>query len=116
MELGRIDVLGDDWHRVCEVADLGDEEVMQHWVGDVPLAVYRIEGEFYATSDLCSHQGANLSEGFIENDQIECPLHQGCYDIPTGGVRRGPACEDLPVYPVRTQDGWVFVQYVEDLE
>lgn len=108
-------MLEDDWHKVCPIDDLGDEEVMQFWVGDVPLAIYHINGAFFATSDNCSHQGGSLSEGYIENNQIECPLHNGCYDIETGEVRRGPACEAVPVYSVQTEDGWVFVQYAEDI-
>ncbi len=109
-------MIDEDWHRVCRTTELGDEEVTQLWIGDTPLAVYCIHGEYYATSDICSHHGANLSEGYIEDDMIECPLHQGCYHIPTGEVRKGPACEDLPTYPARVEDGWVFVQYAEDNE
>ena len=109
-------MLDDDWHRVCRVCDLGDEEVTQVWIGDLPLAVFCVRGEYYATADTCSHQGGSLSDGYVSGDLIECPLHQGRYHIPTGAVRQGPACEDLPVYPVRTQDGWIVVQYAEDIE
>ena len=107
-------MLEEDWHKVCHIDDLGDEEVMQFWVGDTPLAIYRLEDAYYASTDICPHQGGSLSEGYIEDGQIECPLHQGCYDVTTGEARSGPACGDLATYSVTTQDAWVYVQFVED--
>jgi nitrite reductase/ring-hydroxylating ferredoxin subunit len=109
-------VLDDDWHPVCRVDELGEEEVIAHVVGETAIAVYRLNDGYYATSDICAHQGASLSEGFIEGQAIECPLHQGRYDIPTGEPISGPACEQLPLYPVSTQDGWIYVQYAEEME
>ena len=108
--------LDDDWHVVCSTAELGDEEVAQYLIGGLAIAVYCVDGEYYATADTCSHQGASLAEGYVEDDVIECPLHQACYHIPTGEVRRGPACEDLPTYPAQSVDGWVYVQYAEEVE
>ena len=106
--------LDEDWHFVCASDELGDEEVIQSWVDEVALAIYNLDGEFYATADTCSHQQASLSEGFVTDDMIECPLHQGRYHIATGAVAEGPACADLPVYPTCVHDGDVYVQYVED--
>jgi 3-phenylpropionate/trans-cinnamate dioxygenase ferredoxin component len=109
--------LDDDWHDVCAADELDEEEVLQHWIGDdVPIAIYNINGEFYATADKCSHQQAFLSDGFITDELIECPLHQGRYHVPSGAVRAGPACEDIPTYSVQVHEGRIFVQYAENIE
>ena len=106
--------LDDDWHYVCALDDLGDEEVIRWQIDDLAIAVYNLDGEFYATSDTCSHQQGSLSDGFVTDDCIECPMHQGRYHIPSGAVVGGPACEDLPMYPICVHDGDVYVQYAED--
>ena len=103
-------MLDDDWHRVCPVDDLDEEDVVQHLIGDVALAVYNVGGEFYATADTCSHQGASLSDGYVAGDLIECPLHQAQFHIPTGKAMSPPADEDLATYPVKVENGDIFVQ------
>ena len=109
--------LDDDWQDVCAADDLGDEDVLQHWVDDdLALAIYNIDGEFYATADRCSHQQAYLSDGFVTDEQIECPLHQGRYHVPTGAVTVGPACEGIPTYPVCVHNGRIYVQYAENIK
>ncbi len=106
-------MIDDDWHEVCAVDELDDEEILQFWVDDTPIAVINVAGEFYAANDQCSHQQAYLSEGSVVGDLLECPLHQGLYEVATGAARGGPACADLPVYPVAVHDGRLYVQYAE---
>ena len=83
------------WHKVANAADLSAGSALQVNVGNELIAVYNLDGKFYATSDICTHQQANLSEGFIDGENIECPLHQALFHIPTGKVLREPAVEDL---------------------
>lgn len=105
----------DDWHEVCRTDELGDEEVIQFLVdGEVPIAVYNVDGEFYATSDLCTYQHASLSDGFVADDEIECPAHQCRFHIVTGEVRAGPASEDLAAFTVRIHDQRVFVLHIDE--
>ncbi|MEM7407283.1 MAG: non-heme iron oxygenase ferredoxin subunit [Pseudomonadota bacterium] len=105
----------DDWHAVCGVDDLGDEDVLQYLVdGETPVAVYNVDGEFYATSDLCTYQHASLSDGFVADDEIECPAHQCRFHIVTGEVRAGPASEDLAAYSVRVHGDTVYVLFVDE--
>ena len=83
--------------------------VMAATVDDVAVAVYRLGGTFYATSNICTHQRARLSEGFVEGGCIECPLHQGRFDIRTGKARGAPVTENLATYAVKQEGGKVYV-------
>ena len=83
---------------------------MQVRVGAEFIAIFRIDGRFYATSDSCTHEEASLCDGFVEGDTIECPMHQATFHIPTGRALREPAKTDLRTFPVRVVDAAVEVQ------
>jgi naphthalene 1,2-dioxygenase system ferredoxin subunit len=74
------------------------------------LALYRVGAEVFATDNLCTHGGAWLCEGFQDGYTIECPLHQGVFDIRTGGCKAGPVTEDLAVYKAREIDGSIEIE------
>jgi nitrite reductase/ring-hydroxylating ferredoxin subunit len=102
-----------DWHRAVPAADVEDEDVVGVRVGEQgehEIAVYKVNGRFYATADRCTHQTAKLSDGLVIDDCIECPLHQGRFHIPTGKPGSGPVSVPLRTYPVRVEDGTVFVR------
>ncbi|WP_135465826.1 non-heme iron oxygenase ferredoxin subunit [Crenalkalicoccus roseus] len=99
-----------DWHRVAEEADLKPETPLGVRVGDTQIALVRLEDGIYAVSDVCTHEYALLSEGFCEDGRLECPLHQACFDIRTGKALTEPAEVDLATYPVKVEDGAVFVR------
>ena len=67
------------------------------------IALYRDKGEFFATSNVCTHQYALLSDGYFEDGCIECPLHQGSFDVRTGKAQCAPVTEDIKVYPLRVE-------------
>ncbi len=90
-----------EWHSVAKLDTMRDDEPKPVRVGDRLIALYRIDGKVYATDDVCSHEFAMLSEGFMEGDEIECPLHQARFHIPTGQVRAAPATDDIATFPVR---------------
>ncbi|AXK88899.1 phenylpropionate dioxygenase ferredoxin subunit [Nocardia farcinica] len=95
--------------RVCAVDELAPGNVTRVDTNP-PIAVYNIDGEFYATADWCSHDKSSLAdEGFIENGQIECGWHFAKFCIKTGAVTAPPATEPLAKYAVRVVDGAVFV-------
>ncbi len=98
------------WERVAHVDDIEPSDVKACRVGSVLVAVYNVDGKFYATSDICTHAHAHLSDGYIEDDIVECPLHQGRFHIPTGKAISAPVTEDVRTFPVRVEDGNVLVQ------
>ena len=94
--------------RVCALADLPDGEstrVLAH----VPVAVFHTDGELFAIDDTCTHQDASLSEGWLEDCMIECPLHAASFDLRTGRPTGPPAKRPVRTYAVLVEDGVVYV-------
>ena len=75
-----------------------------------PIAIYNLNGEFYATDDPCSHGEASLAEGDIEGDEIICPFHMGAFDIRTGEATVAPCIAAIATYAVSIEDGMVVVE------
>ena len=97
------------WHEIAGTEALGEDEAMGVTLGERPIALCRSNGEFYALHNVCTHQFALLSDGYVEDGCIECPLHQGRFDLKTGAPRGAPVTEPVRVYPVKTEDGKVYV-------
>ncbi|MDP4533513.1 Rieske 2Fe-2S domain-containing protein [Marinobacter salarius] len=76
-----------------------------------PIAVFNLAGVFYATSNICTHNIAILTDGTLEDSIIECPLHGGSFDIKTGEAASYPCEKPLKTYPVRVSDGKVYIDY-----
>jgi nitrite reductase/ring-hydroxylating ferredoxin subunit len=89
---------------LCKIGDVSDTGVLRVVVtGYPPLAVYCLDGEFYATDDRCSHGDASLSRGFIDGQTIVCPLHFGSFDIRTGQPVDAPCSREIAVYAIIRQ-------------
>jgi nitrite reductase/ring-hydroxylating ferredoxin subunit len=97
------------WHEVARTSDLDPGEVMYVEVGNDPVALINLEGEFFALSDICTHQEASLSDGEIYGDEIECPLHGGAFEIRTGMPANFPVVVPVETYAVKTEGEAVFV-------
>src|SRR6516162_11694009 len=97
------------WQRVASFSEIGVDGVLGVDVNGSPVALYRLSNEVFATSGICTHALALLSEGFVEDGRIECPLHQGQFDIRSGKVLRAPATEDLRTYAVKLEGDDVFI-------
>jgi nitrite reductase/ring-hydroxylating ferredoxin subunit len=89
------------WHPVCAVADIEQGSMLPVEIGDLQIAIYHVEGEFFATDNICSHAYALLTDGLLEDDMVECPLHGGCFSVKTGKALCEPAEIDLRVYQTR---------------
>ena len=91
--------------------DLEPDEVMKIELDGLPdIAVYNLDGEFYATDDLCTHGDASMAEGFIDETDIVCPYHGGTFDIRTGEANGSPCLHPLKSYPVSVEEGTVYIQ------
>jgi 3-phenylpropionate/trans-cinnamate dioxygenase ferredoxin subunit len=86
----------------------GGEKIVQS--GSLFVCVYRIDGQYYAIEDRCSHDDGPLCEGEREGFCIECPRHGAKFDLRTGEPLTLPATEPVDVFPVVVRDGEVFVQ------
>ena len=86
---------------VAKVGDLEPGELMYVEVGDEPVCLINLDGELYALNDTCTHEEASLSDGTIEGDEIECPLHGGAFNIRTGQPVAFPVVVPVETYGVR---------------
>ncbi len=96
--------MAENWIDVAALADVPEGDVMAVRVEGKDVALYEVEGEVFATDNLCSHGAARLSDGFLEGREIECPLHQGRFDVCTGKAMCAPLTEDIKTYPVRIEN------------
>ena len=96
--------------RVCAQADLSPSAALKVVVDGKPIAVVMDSaGAIHALGDTCTHGDISLSEGFVEDDTLECWAHGSKFELTTGKPLTLPAYEPVPVYPVTIVDGDVFI-------
>lgn len=86
---------------VASVGDLPPGQMMYVEVGEDPVCLINLDGEFFALCDLCTHEEASLSDGVIIGDELECPLHGGAFEIRTGKPAALPVVVPAQTYRVR---------------
>jgi naphthalene 1,2-dioxygenase system ferredoxin subunit len=99
----------DTWITIACQDELDVGNVMAAKVGDLDIAVYNIDGQIYATHNICTHAHALLSNGWLEGDVIECPLHGGRFEVKTGKGLGAPITCDVKTLPVRVREGVIQV-------
>ena len=99
-----------DWVRVCTTAELLPGEYRVVDVDGVTAAVFNLDGALHAIEDVCTHDGGELTGGTIDGCEIICPRHGARFSIKTGEVRAPPAWEPVATFPVKVQDGKIFVR------
>jgi len=97
------------WHRVAGLADLREGEAFAARLGELELALARVDGVVCAFEDVCTHEYASLSQGFLEGGEIECPLHGARFDVATGRCLAPPAERNLRTFPVRIEGEDIYV-------
>ena len=103
------------WVAACGVDEIEPEDVLRFDAGGRTFAIYRSpDDEFYATDGWCTHEQAHLADGFVLAHEIECPLHQGRFDILSGEPKSPPVCIRLKTYPVRVENGKVMLGIAPD--
>ena len=105
-------MISDDagWIKAAKRGDLAEGEVLGVLVAGKEIALYDLNGDIFATDDICTHAYAKLSDGWMERGEIECPLHAGRFDIETGKATAPPCVDDLKTYPVRVEAGEIQVK------
>lgn len=94
----------DKWIDAMARDDVPEGDVIGIRVAGKEIAVYDVEGEVFATDNLCTHGAARMSDGFLEGREIECPLHQGRFDVCTGKAMCAPLTDDIRTYPVKIEN------------
>lgn len=101
----------DGWVDAMAADAIDPEDVRPFDHGRLTLAIYRTsDDKYFATDGMCTHEAADLTEGFVMGDIIECPRHNGRFNVRTGVALGAPACVDLVTYPVKVENGRVWVK------
>ena len=97
------------WTAVATLDDFAASDAIAVVVAGKEIAIFLVDGAVFATANRCTHGDARLCDGWVEGHEIECPLHQGRFDIRSGKAMCAPLTEDLRVYPVKIEAGRVFI-------
>lgn len=97
------------WTRVAPAADIGPGDFASAEVDGSFVAVFNVDGEFFAIDDVCTHDGGGLAGGRVEGHQVICPRHGARFNLRTGDALTPPAYEPVKTYAVRVVAGYVEV-------
>jgi nitrite reductase/ring-hydroxylating ferredoxin subunit len=95
--------------RICAVTDVPVNSIRRFEIDGHAIALYNINGVFYATDDACTHGMSSLSQGELDGDVVECSLHLGAFHVPTGKPAGAPCSIPLQVYHTEVKDGEIRV-------
>ena len=100
-----------EFKKVADLAELSEDQVKGVKVGNKEVALYLIDGQVYATDDLCTHEFCVISENYaLHGEEVECTCHGSHYEIRTGKNTVPPTAEPLPIYKTKVENGEVFVE------
>jgi naphthalene 1,2-dioxygenase system ferredoxin subunit len=102
--------MSERWADVCAKDIIPEDAPHAVLVDGREIAVYQVDGEVYATDNLCTHGDARLCDGYLEGHEIECPLHQGRFDVRTGHAMCAPLTAGIRIYPARLDGERVLVK------
>jgi len=98
------------WTAVATLDAFAASDAVAVHVAGKEIAIYLVNGTVYATANRCTHGDTSLCDGFLEGHEIECPHHQGRFDVRTGNATAAPAEIALATWPARLIDGRVELQ------
>jgi len=98
-----------EWIDAAALDELPQDDVIGVDVAGRGIALYSVNGDVYATDNVCTHGHARLCDGFLDGHEIECPLHQGKFDVRSGHPTCAPATEAVRTYPVKVEGGRVYL-------
>ena len=98
-----------EFFEIAAVDDLPNGERLFVDIGDRPIVIFNIAGQFFAIGDVCTHDDGPLGDGDLEGFHVVCPRHGAQFDMRTGKVTSMPAVVDIPAYPVRVVEGMIEV-------
>jgi 3-phenylpropionate/trans-cinnamate dioxygenase ferredoxin component len=99
-----------EWVTVTREGELAPGEWRVVDVNDTQIAVFNLDGQFYAIADVCTHDAGQLTGGTVEGDEIVCPRHGARFSIRTGAALTAPAYEPTDTFPVRVEAGQIQVR------
>jgi len=94
---------------VCRSEDLDEEDLIRFDHKGRTFCIYHTPDGFFATDGYCTHEEEHLEDGIVIGNVIECPLHQGRFDVRTGKALSAPACIDLKTFPVTVSGNEIYI-------
>ena len=101
---------GAGWHFAAQAAEVEDDVPSLVMVGERQIALCRLGDAFFAIDNVCTHEYACFTDGFIEDGEVECPLHQGCFAIRTGAPKGAPVTVPLKTYETRVDGDRLYIR------
>ena len=98
------------WVPALPFDDIDDEDVARFDHAGRTFAIYRVEDQVYASDGLCTHEGVHLCDGLVMDHVIECPKHNGRFDIRDGEPLGAPVCIALKTYRAKVEAGQILVE------
>ena len=98
------------WHKIAHVGDIKPNSGVQITIEDKVLAIFHVDGKYFAIDDACTHVGGNLSEGSLEGNVVTCPWHGATFDVTCGKVLSDPASEDVNSYKIKIEGADILVE------
>ena len=89
--------------KVAKIGEITAGEARAVEAAGKRIALFNVNGTFYAIDDTCTHRGGPLSDGMVEGTEVTCPWHGAIFDVTTGSVLGPPAPQDVTHYPVRVE-------------
>ena len=99
----------ENWIQACATDDIDDEDLLRFDHDDKTYCIYNTPDGFFATNGYCTHEDEHLENGIVIDCVIECPLHQGRFDVRNGKALSAPVCVDLKTWPVKVEQGKVYI-------
>jgi nitrite reductase/ring-hydroxylating ferredoxin subunit len=99
-----------DFLKVARVEDIAEGGTLPLEADGELICLAKVEGCIYAFTDNCTHISGPLNEGELEGHVLTCPWHGAQFDVRTGKALRGPARQDILIYPVKVEDNAIFIQ------
>jgi nitrite reductase/ring-hydroxylating ferredoxin subunit len=93
--------------RVCSKSELAPGSVKR--LDEPPVAVFNVDGSYFAISDVCTHEWARLSDGELDGETVICPLHGACFSLCTGEALSLPATEPVEIFAVVLEGDEIYV-------
>ena len=99
------------WVDACAESDIDEDDVMRFDHSGRTFAIYHTEGgKFFVTDGLCTHEQVHLADGLVMDNIIECPKHNGRFDLRTGEAKGAPVCIDLKTWPIKVENGRLLIK------
>jgi nitrite reductase/ring-hydroxylating ferredoxin subunit len=95
---------------LCSASEVAPGTARKVETGELTLAVFNVDGDFFVTDDMCTHGPGSLSEGYIDGDVVECNFHNGQFDIKTGAVVSPPCMVPIKTYKTVVENGRVLIE------